>query len=169
MDESELSNGLYNLIGHDTEDILWWQMSIRAILVFTFGLVLIRLFGRSAFGKRTALDLILAIIIGSNLSRAITANTPFLPTIAATALLAVCFWLLDCLCARWSGVSRLVKGEPIPVLQNGRFDRRRMLRAGRSEGDIEESARQSGCADLKSVDSAVLERSGAISVVQNKQ
>jgi glucose dehydrogenase len=44
------------LIGHKG-DILWWEMSIRAVLIFIFGLVLIRLFGRRAFGKQHPLDM----------------------------------------------------------------------------------------------------------------
>lgn len=168
MEESGLNNGLYSLIGYNAETILWWQMCVRAAFIFLFGLFLIRLFGRSAFGKRTALDLVLAIIIGSNLSRAITANASFLPTLAATALLAVSFWLLDHVAARWAGFGRFVKGEPIPVLRDGVLDRKQMLRTGTSEGDIEEAARKSGLHGVGDVDTAVLERSGDISVIQDK-
>jgi len=52
----------HHIIGPDKPQILWWQECIRALLIFVFGLVLIRLFGRRAFGRQNALDIIFAII-----------------------------------------------------------------------------------------------------------
>lgn len=146
--------------------MLWWQMSLRALIVFLFGLVLIRLLGRRAFGKQTPLDIVLAIVIGSNLSRALTGNAPLVPTLAATAVLALCYWLLDHAAARWHRFGRLVKGDPIWLGREGKLDRQQMRQAGVSPGDIKEAARQSGLADLSGVQEVVLERSGKISTVR---
>ena len=33
------------LIGHGADALTWWQMTIRAAVVFVFGLLLIRAFG----------------------------------------------------------------------------------------------------------------------------
>jgi uncharacterized membrane protein YcaP (DUF421 family) len=164
MDWSELYGDVHGLIG-SKGDIAWWQMSIRAVLIFVFGLVLIRLFGRRAFGKQTPLDIILAIVVGSNLSRALTANAPFLPTLAATVAIVLLFWLSSNLSARWRSFSRLVKGDPIWLIRDGEPDGKKMKRAGISEGDIAEAARESGLAGLGGVDEAVLERSGKISTI----
>jgi uncharacterized membrane protein YcaP (DUF421 family) len=166
MDWPGLNRGFHDLIGSDKGAILWWQMSVRALLVFLFGLVLIRLFGRRAFGKQTALDIVLAIVVGSNLSRALTANAPFFPTLAATAAIVLLFWLLSSLSARWQSFSRLVKGNPIWLIRDGRPDKKKMRRAAVSEGDIDEAARQSGLAGIRGVDEAVLERSGKISTIE---
>jgi uncharacterized membrane protein YcaP (DUF421 family) len=165
MHWSGLSGDFYDLIG-SKGDIVWWQMSIRAVLIFGFGLVLIRLFGRRAFGKQTALDIVLAIVVGSNLSRALTANSPFFPTLAATAALVLLFWLLSNLSARSPWFSRLVKGNPIWLVRGGEPDAKEMKRAAVSEGDLEEAARQSGLSGLGDVDEAVLERNGKISAVR---
>lgn len=150
-------------------DALWWQTCIKAILVFLFGLVLIRLLGRRAFGMQTPLDIVLAIIIGSNLSRALTGNAPFLPTLAATALLVVLFWLLDQAAIRWHWLSWLVKGSPVLLMRDGRFERKNMLRYGISEGDLEEAARRSGLRDLGSVQETVFERNGQISTIRRER
>ncbi|MBN9076695.1 MAG: hypothetical protein J0H84_10770 [Rhizobiales bacterium] len=48
----DILSGFHALIGEDERHILWWQMSIRAVLVFVFGLILIRLFGRRVFGRQ---------------------------------------------------------------------------------------------------------------------
>ena len=85
-------------------------MCVRAVVVFVFGLVVIRLFARKAFGMQTPLDIVLAIVVGSNLSRTLTGEAPFLPTLAATAVLAAMFWLFNHLAIRWGWFGRLVKG-----------------------------------------------------------
>ena len=59
---------IHDLIGKEGGSITWWQMTIRTVVVFLLGLVLVRLFGQRAFGRQTVLDVILAIVIGSNLS-----------------------------------------------------------------------------------------------------
>ena len=156
---------LHNLIGADTVGILWWQMCIRASLIFVFGLILVRLFGRRAFGQQSALDIVLAIIFGSSLSRALTANAPFVPTLAAMTLLVICFWILEQLAARFRAFGRFVKGKPIPLVRDGRLDKERMKRAGISKSDVAEAARQSGFEDVDDVRAAALERSGRISTL----
>lgn len=160
--------GLHSLIGSDEDGILWWQMTVRAGVIFTFGLLLIRLFGRRAFGKYTPLDLVLAIVVGSNLSRAMTATVPFVPTLAATAAIVVFYWLLTIVTAQWRFAGRILKGEPVHLARHGEIDRKAMLRAGISEGDLEEAARRSNVAGIREIEEAILERSGEISVFRRQ-
>ena len=75
---------LHALIGSQGDDITWWQMSLRAALIFLLGMLMVRFAATRAFGKWSALDIILAVVVGSNLSRAMTGSAPFLPTIVAT-------------------------------------------------------------------------------------
>lgn len=160
---------LDHLIGSDAQHILWWQMSIRAVLIFLFGLTVIRLFGRHAFGKQTPLDIVLAIVIGSTFSRALTGNARFIPTLVAMFVLVLCFWLFSHVAARWPPFGRLVKGEPVSLVHEGRLDDGRMRWTGVSERDIEEAARQSGLSGLSDVREAVLERSGKISTIREHE
>ena len=153
------------LIGMDGGSIAWWQMSIRAAVVFLFGLVLVRIFGQRAFGRQTVLDVILAIVVGSNLSRTMTGNAPLFPTLAATTGLVLLYWVFAQIAARWHRVSWLVKGGVIQLAHDGRLDRRAMRRSGISEGDIEEAMRRSGIGSIDQVRSAYLERNGKISVL----
>ena len=146
-------------------DILWWQMSIRAVLILIFGLILLRLLGRRAFSQQNPLDIIVAIVIGSSLARALTGNAPFFPTLAAMAVLMLVFWLLDHGAARWGWLGKLAKGEPVPLGRDHRYDRKTLALWGITEGDIAEAARASGKPGIEAVKEAVLERSGKISTI----
>jgi uncharacterized membrane protein YcaP (DUF421 family) len=144
--------------------ITWWQMSIRGVLVFLYGLVLVRLAGRRVFGKLAAFDIVLAIMVGSNLSRTLTANAPFLPTLAATAAIALAHGSITFLALHSRLVDRLVKGPSVPLVHEGEVDRRAMKRYGLSADDLEEAARSAGVFELDQVRAAMLESNGRISV-----
>ena len=45
---------LVGLTGHVT----WWQECVRAVMVFAYGLAIVRIAGRRVFGKWSALDII---------------------------------------------------------------------------------------------------------------
>ena len=155
---------MVKLIG-DKGDLLWWQMSIRAMLILLLGVILVRLLGRRAFGQQNPLDIVVAIVIGSNLSRAMTGNAPFVSTVAATTVLLTVFWLLDHAAARWHLVSKLAKGEPVRLARDHRFDRKAMRWWAITEGDIAEAARASGKSGIEAVKDVVLERSGRLSTI----
>ncbi len=162
-----VNEAFHTLIGHGSHGILWWQMSIRAIFIFLYGVLLIRLFGRRAFGKQNPLDIVLAIIIGSDLSRALTGNAPFLPTLAATAVIVLVFWAFEHLAARSHFVGWIMKGSPVRLMRDGAFDRHAMRRSGVSAGDVEEAGRDSGIAGMSGIREAVYERSGKINALSD--
>ena len=58
-------------LGLDAEELTAWQMGLRAMIVYIIGVVLIRLGEKRFIGKFSAFDVIVAIMIGSVLSRAI--------------------------------------------------------------------------------------------------
>jgi uncharacterized membrane protein YcaP (DUF421 family) len=155
---------LHDLIGREDGMITWWQMSIRGVLVFVYGLLLVRLAGRRVFGKLTVFDIVLAVLVGPNLSRTLTASAPFVPTLAATAVIALAHWSITFLALHSKFVGRLVKGEVVPLVRDGEVDWRAMRRHGLSEGDLEEAARNAGVFELDQIRTAVIERSGRISV-----
>jgi uncharacterized membrane protein YcaP (DUF421 family) len=125
-------------------------------------------FRPAPFGKQNPLDIVVAIIVGSSLSRALTGNAPFIPTLIAMAVLVWLFWVLEHAAARWHWLGRLAKGDPVWLARDHRLDRSAMKRWGVTEGDICEAARNSGVAELDAIREAVLERSGKVSILNRK-
>jgi len=156
---------LHAIIGTEGQDIGWLQMSIRATLIFILGVLVVRFAATRAFGKWSALDIILAVIVGSNLSRALTGSAPFLPTLVATVVLVVLHGVLARMAARWSWLSTLTKGASVLLVRDGEIDEPAMRRAGIGQGDLRMALRAAGPDDLERVRSASLERNGDISVI----
>ncbi|MFW5968587.1 MAG: DUF421 domain-containing protein [Persicimonas sp.] len=153
-------------IGEGTGDITWWQMLFRAIVVFFIAVALVRLGGNRIFGKHTVLDIMLAVILGSNFSRALTGNAPFFPVIIATTALVALHALLSVISQKSALVSELFKGSSVQLIEGGEFDHEKMTLTGIGEGDLAEAMRQMGHRpDLGRIDEAYLERNGNLSLV----
>ena len=154
------------LFGHGSHlDSL--QMSTRAFLAFFVTLILLRIAGIRTFGKRSAFDNVIIIMLGSVLSRAVVGASPFIPTCIACLVFVLIHWALAWLSQHSEWVGWLVKGERQKLFADGRPLRKNMDRSLISEKDLLESLRQQLNQDsFEHVREMFLERSGEISVVK---
>src|SRR3569832_535198 len=73
------------------------QEAARAVLIFAYGLALLRLSGPRMFGHWSALDIVISIMVGSALARAMAGSAPLIGTMVAAAVMA----FLHVLLAHW--------------------------------------------------------------------
>jgi len=163
-----MEEAIRDIIGPDSNAIAWWQMVIRGIITFIFTLLLVRSGDKRIFGKTSALDIVLGIILGSILSRAITGNAPFFGALATSAVMVFFHWLL----AKWScytKIGRFIKGNEQQLVKDGEILHQEMSKSQITENDLYESLRLNGkTLKLEDVEAAFLERSGSISVITKK-
>jgi uncharacterized membrane protein YcaP (DUF421 family) len=157
-------------VGRDIADVDTLQMALRTVIIYASALIIIRLGSKRFLGKATAFDVIVAIMLGSILSRGINGSAPFLPTIVAGAVLVGLHWLLAFLTSRLDWFGPLVKGNPVLLVEDGTIREEGMRRAGLSTRDLEEHLRlRANETDISNVRLAVLERNGEISVVPKER
>jgi hypothetical protein len=70
-------------LGAGEEQLNAAQMALRAVVVYVVTVIIVRLGKKRFMGQGTAFDVILGIILGSIVSRAITGNAPFFAALAA--------------------------------------------------------------------------------------
>ena len=138
----------------------------RAVIVFLSGVVIVRLSNRRLLGRNAGFDVLLGVLLGSVLSRAINGTAPFGPTLFAAALLIALHHLLAAASTRWHGLSHLLKGQPHVLVRDGRVEHAALARCDLSHEDLEEELRLHGhTPDPRRIAEARLERTGTISVV----
>jgi uncharacterized membrane protein YcaP (DUF421 family) len=157
------------LIGPDTGEASPLQLCVRALIIFTFGIACIRIAGRRTFSQASPLDIIVAIIVGSNLSRCMTGKAPFIAGLSATLLLVVLHRLLALATLRWNLLSRWIKCDPVVLVRDGVRDEKAMRAHGISEEDLLEGLRMEQMERPEGVRLAMLEAGGKISVVPAKE
>jgi len=146
------------------------QMTTRAVLVFFAALALLRLSGPRTFGGSTAFDLVVKIMLGSVLSRAIVAASSF----GGTLLAALAFVLLHRVLAwasyRYRWVDELVKGKVYLLAEHGQAKPEQLHQLNLNELDILEGLHENGnVAGLDKTEAVYLERDGSISVVKKEK
>lgn len=156
---------LYDIIGRDQSTMEWWQMVIRTVIVFLLTLMMVRMGATRIFGRNSAFDIVLGIILGSVLSRAITGNAPFIPTIIAAVILIILHMLFAHLALKNHKIGWIVKGTENCLIKDGKMLHDQMRKNQITENDLLESLRIKGKQDIDSVKYAYLERSGEISII----
>lgn len=159
---------LLHILGPDKDSISALQMTARGLVIFAYGILVVRTLGHRIFGKIGAFDVVLSVIVGSSLSRALTGNAPLLQTLAATTVLVLAHWLLAHLALRSPALGWLIKGRAVPLVRQGQLDRKAMMRQGISDGDLREALRAEGLSGLDQCEEAFLERNGSISVAKKR-
>lgn len=160
-------NILHTVFGQG-KDLNEWQMACRALLLFFITLAIIRLAGMRTFGKKSAFDDIIVIMLGAVLSRAITGASPFLPTIAAGLVLAVVHKTVARITLENSSASRVLRGEKKLLFAKGNWNDKNMKKTTISKEDIMEEIRTSlHQHTLKNVEEIYIESSGKISLIKN--
>ncbi len=158
----------YMAIGEAGGTIGWAEMAVRALIIFFYGIVITRLGVWRAFGRWSTPDIIVTIIVGSNLSRALTGPAPLISTMAATTVFLGAWWAVSFAASRSDRLDWLLKGGPIRLISEGSVDKDAMREAVLSQRDLDEGLREKGVGQAFRVVAAFLERNGSITVIRKE-
>jgi uncharacterized membrane protein YcaP (DUF421 family) len=141
----------------------------RAFVMFLLILLLVRVVNRRELSKMEPYDLVLLIVLGDLVQQGITQNDY---SVTGAAIVIVTMTLLSIFTAyiayRLPRFGRVLDGEPVILLENGRPLEKNLRRERISIGELAAEARQNDIADLGSIRYAVLETSGAISFLTDR-
>ena len=164
----ELLQALFGL-GAYAESAGPLQMGLRTVLVYVSALALVRLGSKRFLSQATAFDVIVAIMLGSIMSRAADGSSPFLPTLLIAGVLVGVHWLFALLAYHTSWFGNLVKGQRVLLIKDGEIRQDGMREGSITHDDLTQALRmQTKQTDPGKVELAYLERNGQISVISRK-
>jgi uncharacterized membrane protein YcaP (DUF421 family) len=142
----------------------------RTTAIYGFLLVVFRLAGKRTLAQMTSFDLLLVLVIGDATQQALIGDDFTLGTaFVAVASLILLDVVLGSIKARSPTIDRIVDGLPLILVDRGMPLPERMAREGIDLGDILAAGReQCGLRRLDEIDFAVLERSGALSIIPKR-
>lgn len=163
-----MNNFINEYFGHGSE-LSIIQMCFRATVVFFVALIIIRVSGMRSFSNRSAFDIIISIMLGAILSRAVVGANPFIPTCLAGLSISIIHRILGMLSVQHDFVGRFIKGSSVCLYDNEIFNYKNMLMSGISKKDIMEEVHEKlNKEGLDNVHKIYMERSGKISIIKNK-
>jgi uncharacterized membrane protein YcaP (DUF421 family) len=165
-----LLDAMKDLLGLDdsVENLAALQMVLRSVVVYVFSLLIVKSAKKRFMGQNSALDVVVIIILGSVLSRAINGSAPFVASLWAGFALVVIHRLMCWASFRWRRFARFVEGEPARLVTDGKIDWNQMRKHDITEKDLESALRSMlNSDDMSKVKHIYLEPSGKISIVEN--
>lgn len=144
----------------------WWELVARALLVYFFLLVLLRVTGKRQVGQLAPFDLVLLLILSNAVQNAMNGgDNSYTAGILLATTLVVVNGLVGYATFRSKWLEALVEGRPVVLIHNGKlYDR--VLRSQRlTHHELMAALRRGGCACVEHVHVALIENNGQISVV----
>ena len=147
----------------------WWELILRAVVVYLFLLILLRLTGKRQIGQLSPFDLVLLLVLSNAVQNAMNAgdNSLIGGLISASTLVGLNF-LVGYVTFRSKRLEGLIEGRPEVLIHRGKLYERVMARAKLTHHELDAALRAAGCASVGEVHFAVLENNGSITVIQRK-
>jgi uncharacterized membrane protein YcaP (DUF421 family) len=148
----------------------WEEKVVRAVVVYAFLLVAIRVFGRRELGQLTAFDLIVLLTLSNILQNAMIGNDNSLwgGIIGAAVLLSANFAVAYAV-FRSRRFERVVNGGPRVLIHDGEVQADAMRSEKLTEQDLMSAIRREGLESLADVHLAISEPNGMISVISRRR
>ena len=142
------------------------QIVVRSTVVYGFLLLVIRLMGKRQIGQLAPFDLVLLLVLSNAVQNAMNGgdNSVIGGLVSAGTLFALNS-AVGFITARSKRAEALIEGHPVVLIHNGKLYDTMLKRANITRHELNSALRQAGCGCLDDVQYAVLENSGAISVV----
>ncbi len=144
----------------------WWELVIRCVVVYVFLIVLLRISGKRQIGQLAPFDLVLLLVLSNSVQNSMNAGDNSLVggLISAATLVGV-NGVFAFVTYRSKKLEALIEGRPQVVIHNGKIYEDVMKRAKLTHHELNAALRDAGCACASDVHMAILENTGAISVV----
>jgi uncharacterized membrane protein YcaP (DUF421 family) len=145
----------------------WWEFVLRAIGIYAFLLVALRLTGKRQVGQLTPFDLVLLLILSNAVQNSMNGGDNSLVggMISAVTLVGLNV-LVSKLTSRNRKIEQLVDGQPRILISNGQVFKTVLADENITHEELMASLRRSGCEAADQVRLAVLETNGGISVIK---
>lgn len=142
------------------------EIFLRGTAIYFLLLVLFRIFKRQA-GSLGLSDLLVVVLIADASQNAMSAEYKTL-TEGAVLIGTLVLWdnLLDWLGYHFPAMERLLSAPPVPLVKDGKVNRRNMRQELISQDELMGQLRQHGIEDLSEVHLACMEGDGQVSVVR---
>ena len=142
------------------------ELVIRATIIYWFLWLAVRGTGKRSLSELTPLDLLITVVLGDFVQQGVTQEDMSM-TGAIVVVSTFVGWMLlgDAISRRSKNVERVLDGEAVIVMRNGRPDLERLRIERLTIEDLLGSAREAGYGDLSEIRIAVLEHDGNFSFI----
>ncbi len=144
----------------------FWELVVRALVVYVFLLFLLRLTGKRQVGQLAPFDLVLLLVLSNAVQNAMNGgdNSITAGVLLASTLIGV-NWGVAWLTYRSKRIESLVEGRPVILVHDGQVYHDALRKVQMTMHELNAALRAEGCGSAEEVRFAVLENNGHVTVV----
>lgn len=144
----------------------WWHFIVRAVIVYVFLIVILRITGKRQVGQLAPFDLVLLLVLSNAVQNAMNGgdNSITAGIISATTLVAV-NWLVGWATFRSKRLEALIEGRPIILIHDGQVRHDALNKVNMTMHELKAALRAEGCASENEVRFAIVENNGHVTVI----
>ncbi len=140
---------------------------VRAVVVYGFLLVALRVAGRRELAQMTSFDLVLLLVISNAVQNSINAGDNSLGGgLVSAVVLVVLNWIFGYAVWRWRGVERVVEGKPLRIVTDGKVHVGALRRELLTLAELRSALRKQGIGRITDCRAVVLEPDGTLTAVR---
>ena len=146
--------------------IQWWEFIARAVLVYGFLLILLRMTGKRQIGQLAPFDLVLLLVLSNAVQNSMNGgdNSVVGGFISAGTLVAINA-LIGYITFKSKTVELFIEGHPRVLIHNGKLYPEALRQERLTHHELMGALRSGGCASIEEVRTAILEPDGQITVI----
>lgn len=143
------------------------EVIARVVIIYFACMVLLRVSGRREMSQLSPMDLLTMLLLSEAVSPALTGNDETITSnvVGATTLVALAM-LSSWLAVRSSRIERMISGEPVLLVLDGKVRPGMMRRFRITDVDLRSSLHDAGVLTVKDVARAFVEPDGHITVIK---
>src|SRR6516164_410307 len=143
----------------------WWEFVLRALIVYTFLILILRVTGKRNTGQLAPFDLVLLLVLSNAVQNSMNGgdNTVLGGLISAATLIAL-HYVVAIITFKSKKLEVWIEGAPRILIHNGVLNEDVMRRELMTRHELNAALRAAGCTDVEHVRVATLENNGQITV-----
>ncbi len=143
---------------------------IRAVIIYITVITAMRIMGKRQIGELKPHELVITVLVSQVASIPLEGNSMPLANMFVPILIFVSFEIIVSVISMKSlNFRNLIQGRPMFVIRNGKIDEKQMKRLRFTIDDLIDAIRQKDVFDVSTVQDAVIETNGSISVLQKAE
>jgi uncharacterized membrane protein YcaP (DUF421 family) len=145
----------------------WWDLPVRALVIYVVLLVLVRLSGKRTVGQFTPFDLLVVMLLSESVSSGLNGEEKSVTAglLSAATLIGLNVFVAT-ITARSKWAQSIVEGRPVLIGADGKLFSDVMKKNHVPVDDVERALREADC-DLQEMRCSFLEADGQISILKN--
>ena len=144
------------------------ELTVRAAVLYFGILLLLRIMPRRTGGELGTMDLVMILLVTEAATHSLGGYRTLGDGLFVIAVLMVIDYAINALSYRLPLFERLVASPPLPIVADGRLQRRNMRREFITEDELRAELRANDIADLAEVERAYVEPEGEITFITRK-